>query len=108
MSEAGLIHDILVEFGSRPDLRMWRANVGVARTRTGQFVKFGVPGQADISGILWPHGRRLEIETKSATGRQREAQRAWQAMIERMGGLYILARSLDDVRAAISTIPVTT
>lgn len=99
--ESDLLHAILVEFGSRPDLRIWRANVIAARSRTGQVIRAGVPGQADISGILWPNGRRIEIETKSRKGKQREAQRRWQEMIEKMGGLYILARTLDDVRLAL-------
>lgn len=100
-SEADVLHDILLAYGALPWLRLWRANAGAARTRTGTLVRFGVPGQADISGILKPSGRRIEIETKSATGRQRESQRRFQAMIEQHGGLYILARSVEDVRKAL-------
>ena len=62
-------------------------------------VRFGVPGQADLTGIL-PDGRRLEVEVKSATGRQSAAQRDFQNLIERFGGLYVLARSVEDVRQA--------
>ena len=38
------------------------------------------------------NGQRLEVEVKSATGRQSKAQRAFQKMIEKFGGLYVLAR----------------
>lgn len=96
-SEAAILSEILNAIGSRTDVRLWRQNTGVARTRTGQVVRFGVPGQADLSGILMPSGRRIEIEVKSATGRQSEAQRRWQRMIEKFGGLYVLACSVDDV-----------
>lgn len=64
-------------------------------------MRFGTPGQADISGILAPSGRRIEIECKSATGRQSEQQRRFQAMIEKHGGLYVLARSTADVAAVL-------
>jgi hypothetical protein len=63
-------------------------------------VRFGVPGQADISGLL-SSGRRVEIEVKSATGRQSPQQRAFEAMISKFGGLYILARSVEDVELAL-------
>lgn len=85
---------ILLTFGNRDDLRIWRNNCGVAR-RGKQLIRFGVPGQADISGIM-QGGRRLEIECKAGT-RQTKEQRAFQAMIERFGGLYVLAKSTDDV-----------
>lgn len=101
MSEAHLVQSILATFGARPDLRIWRANVLVARDQSGRIVRAGVKGQADISGILSPSGRRVEIECKAATGRQTREQKAWQAMIEKHGGLYILARSIEDVSAAL-------
>lgn len=101
MTETDLVNDILLEFGARPDLRIWRQNTGAARTSRGALVRFGIPGQADISGIL-SNGRRIEIECKSPHGRQTQEQRSWQAMIERFGGLYVLARSVDDVRRVLA------
>ena len=99
MTESDLVQSILLAFGSRRDMRIWRANCGVARTKTGALVRFGVPGQADISGILID-GRRIEIECKSLTGKQTKAQQNWQKMILGMRGIYILARSVDDVKRA--------
>lgn len=104
---------ILRTFGTRPDLRIWRMNTGRA-SFGGRSVQFGVPGQADLTGILpvevyCPRcieliarlGVRLEIEVKSETGRQSEDQQNYQAIIERFGGLYVLARSVEDVNNAI-------
>lgn len=76
-------------------MRLWRSNTGVARMGKRK-VRFGVPGQADLTGVL-PGGIRLEIEVKSAVGRQSPEQLAYQAMIERFGGVYVLARSVGDV-----------
>ena len=96
-----LVKQILREFGSREGIRLWVNNAGAARSSTGQVVRFGVPGQADISGILAPHGRRIEIEAKTGSGRQNKNQRKFQAMIEKHGGLYVLARSVGDVEEVI-------
>ena len=100
MRERNLQSDILRAFGTRPGLRLWRANVGVARIGF-RVVRFGIPGQADLTGIL-PDGRRIEVEAKSENGRQTEEQRNYQGMIERFGGLYVLARSVEDVRRALA------
>lgn len=92
-------NEILRAFGTRADMRVWRSNTGAATYR-GQRVSFGVPGAADITGIL-PDGRRIEIEVKSAVGRQSDAQCAYQVMITKFNGIYILARSVADVTEAL-------
>lgn len=101
MTESDLLAAILLRFGSLPTLRLFRMNVLVARTSTGRVVKAGIKGQADIFGILAPSGRHISIETKAPHGRQSPEQKRWQAMVERMGGIYCLARSTDDVERAL-------
>jgi hypothetical protein len=81
-------------------LRVWRNNTGAA-TFGDSFVHFGLKGQADISGIIAPTGVRLEIEVKRPKRKQTKHQVAFQKMIEQMGGKYILATSIDDVRRAL-------
>lgn len=93
--EHSIQNEIIRAFGQRSDMRIWRANCGVARIGP-RTVRFGLPGQGDVSG-LYKDGRRLEIEVKSARGRQREEQKNFQKMIERFGGVYILARCVEDV-----------
>ncbi|MBP9032293.1 MAG: hypothetical protein KBG29_00270 [Pseudomonadales bacterium] len=107
MKEKAVQNAILREFGTRRDMRLWRANVGVARIGDsrragGRIVRFGLPGQADLTGIL-PNGVRLEIEVKGPDGQQTEEQRAYQRMVERFGGVYVLARSVQDVWQAIGS-----
>lgn len=116
-AEAELQHEILKTWGARPELRLWRANTGVGwfangqparKTDPGAYpVKFGVKGQWDVSGILWPSGRRIEIEVKAPGEKLREEQERWGAMIERYGGLCIRAWSLDDVDRAFATVGIT-
>lgn len=98
MTEAQIQAEIMLYLGTLPHVRAWRQNTGAMRDASGRMVKFGVPGQADISGIIAPHGGRLEIECKSATGRLRPQQKKFGEMIERMGGKFIVARSVEDVR----------
>ncbi len=99
MTEQEIQNDILRTFGTDPRLRLWRANSGVARMGR-RVVRFGVPGQADLTGIL-PGGIRLEVEVKAENGRQSEEQRNYQRMVEQFGGVYVLARSVEDVQLAI-------
>ena len=103
MSEAQTQAAILLTFGTGYPLRLWRQNTGAARIN-GQLVRFGTPGQADLSGVL-EGGRALFIEVKSATGRQSPQQKKFQIMVESLGALYVLARSVSDVHAALKKHP---
>lgn len=115
--ENWIVHEILKAWGARPELRLWRQNTGVGwfsagkparKSDPGAYpVRFGVPGQGDISGLFMPSGRRLEIECKTAAGRQSEDQRAFEAMITKFGGLYVLARSVADVDQALAAVGIT-
>ncbi len=109
---------LLIEIPKRfPNVRVWRQNTGggigmstvkqaVALIRSGQYakaislllsrpIKWGVEGAGDISGLHGPHGRRIEIEIKADGDKQSEQQRAFQSMVERLGGVYILARDVE-------------
>lgn len=90
---------ILIYITSLPHTFAFRMNTGKARMG-GRFVTFGIPGQPDIFAII--RGRFVGIEVKTATGRQSKDQKNWQRNCERAGGLYILARSVDDVRVVLS------
>lgn len=74
-------------------------------------IRFGVVGQADISGIkkteiecpccnhkfLNPIGQRTEIEVKTGTGKLSDEQKNFRAMILAHGGLHIELRELKDL-----------
>ncbi len=87
---------IIAHLGCNDRLRIWRQNTGVFLTLDGRDkVSVGVPGAADLSGIMID-GRRLEIEVKTETGRQSLKQERYMKMIRAMNGIYILTRSLPD------------
>jgi hypothetical protein len=69
--------------------------------RGNRFVRFGFAGCADILGLLPPRGRFLAVEVKSAAGRIRAAQRAFLANVAEAGGLALVVRSLDELRAGL-------
>ena len=107
-TEAEIQAEILEAFGASPSLRLWRNNVGVARTLDGQRMRrFGVPGSADILGILKPKGRMVAIEVKGPRGRLSDKQGLWQQMFEDHGGLYIVARSVEDVTVGLRDAGIT-
>ena len=80
-----------------------------------RFMRFGVPGMADILAFTTTHtgekdywgkgeitySEPLWIEVKTLTGKQSEYQRSFQAQVEAHGHRYILARCVEDVAAAV-------
>jgi len=100
MLEKHIQKQILDYLSYRPG-KYWRQNTGamVAEYKgRKRFMKFGINGCADITGVK--DGRRVEIEVKQPKGKQSESQKQFQELIESQGGLYVLARSLEDVRRA--------
>lgn len=85
---------LLVEIPKRFPARVWRRNVGATLNKTGQLVRFGVPGEADITGIIRP-GIRLEIEVKAGRDRLTEAQDSFLAMVKLHGGIAIVAHDVE-------------
>lgn len=69
-----------------------RNNTGVAR---GGRLRFGLgPGSPDL--FVLGNGQVWAVEVKSATGKQRADQAAWQQRWEDHGGRYLLVRSAVD------------
>lgn len=118
MSEQRVQQEAILALAKIPGVRIWRCNTGVG-VGWGEFadikravmqgritdaikimsrirpITFGVKGQADVAGI-GPGGVRIEIEMKFGRGKQSDQQKKYQQMIERMGGIYIVAKSADE------------
>jgi hypothetical protein len=92
---------LLIEIPERfPGCRVWRQNV-VAAKAGNRFVRAGLPGMADISGIAPPSGARIEIEVKAGRDTMSESQEDWRKMIIETGGIHIIAR---DVESALTQL----
>lgn len=101
MSEHAVQQAILARLGAVPGLLVWRNNTGAVKDARGQLVRFGVPGSADVFGVSAPSGRFVAIEVKSAVGRATELQQRWGAVVQGLGGVYLLVRSVDEAVAGL-------
>ena len=86
--QSDLILEIARQFAN--DLTIWRNNTGAAFDKEGRMIRFGVKGQADVSGIMKPLGTRIEIEVKRPGGKPRPEQKLFEQMIKDHGGIYLL------------------
>jgi len=89
-----LVDEILLAVGSMPTVRLWTRPVGFDQSRN---IKYGIKGEADLQGIIAPRGRALAIECKTGNAVLSKEQKLWRAMFEKFGGLYILARDVNQV-----------
>jgi hypothetical protein len=94
--ETAFMRRLLLALGRRPDMRLWRQNVGKVpvRDRTGRTERVfstGVPkGAADLSGYVRPEGWRLEIEVKGPGGKRSPEQAVFAQLVAAGGCVYVL------------------
>jgi len=109
LSEHQLQQHLLIAFGTRPELRLFRQNSGLVKVRDRAIQVGPAPGCADLTGIT-ADGRRVEVEVKSATGRQSKQQQSWERFIRGFGGVYVLVKvdpklsDDDNVNAAVTAV----
>lgn len=82
-----------------------RTNAGNWSDDSGNIIMGAKAGTSDKVVCLPPARGRpapfVALELKSPTGRPTDAQRAFQARVEALGGLYILAHSAVELRARL-------
>lgn len=98
--ETPIMKAIELAIGSRRDARIWRNNRGTAFRGT-RAVEFGIDGQADLSGVLKPSGRRLEIEVKRPGEGPNPDQIAFGKMIRESGGAWACVSSVEEAIAVV-------
>jgi hypothetical protein len=75
-----------------------------AAYRAGSFGADTVPpGWPDITGVM-PDGRFIGVECKAQGGRQSPVQKVMEEAIRKRNGIYILARSVDDVEKGLKSV----
>ena len=94
-----LVNDVLIAVTALPDGMFWRANTGVAVTASRNVVRFNLPGTPDVLGVL--RGRAVAIECKTGSGRLRKKQPNWRRNWLLGHGIYIVARSVEQVLAEL-------
>lgn len=120
-----IVQDLILDWLQAEHILAFRRNTGatvVAATETTKrrFIAYGVKGQADIECFPWKckrcrrEGRKggfcaacnlrpqvMWIEVKAAYKGQTPEQRSFEEQVTAEGHVYIIARSLEDVIAAL-------
>ena len=106
--EAFVQREILRLYGAHPRIRLWRANAGRALVATAagglRSMQVNIPGCPDLIGWIAPEGRFLGIECKGDRGKLRPEQASFRDRLEKDGGLYIVARSVEDVDRVLGAL----
>lgn len=76
----------------------WRNNSGAWKVEN-RFIRFGQPGSPDIFCLY--KGKCYGIEVKNEKGKQSDLQQAWEISFQFAGGIYILARKVEDVESIL-------
>ncbi len=98
-TETSLVKAI-IEFLRLKGVYAWRNNSGAfaAEGVTGRrFVRFGLPGSADVLAVVPPRGRLLAVEAKIGRNQPTDMQLHFGAAINDAGGLWLVVRSLADL-----------
>jgi hypothetical protein len=101
MTEEGSVVKACLEYLNVYGAYVWRNNTGCLKDKKERPVFFGKPGSSDIIGVL-PGGRFIAVECKAKKGKLSEKQKEFLASVEEMGGLTIVARSVDDVISGVN------
>ena len=75
-------------------------NSGAFKTDSGSFYRMGRPGSSDFI-VAVRGGVTLWLEVKTAKTKQNENQLAFQTNIEKLGHIYKVVRSVDEVVSII-------
>jgi hypothetical protein len=105
--------DILCYLGARSDVLVENTPTGRYIQPNGGWITIGAPGRPDIRGV-WRiliarspttryAGLAFAVEVKTGGGDLEAHQRRWRNRFQDLGGLYVLARSLDDVQSVFGS-----
>lgn len=103
MIEAVIQRAVIAHLNTIEGVDVWRMNTGGMEDDDGNFVRFGLPGQADITGML-PDGRRLEVEVKAPGKTLSKKQEAYRARILRRRGVYVWGSDIRRIVAEVRAI----
>ena len=115
MSEHEIQQRIRLACGHGP-VRLWRNNSGALVDQQGRLVRFGLAkGSSDLIGLrtleITPDlvGQRLAqfvaLEIKGARGVASPEQRAFLKLVEQLGGLAAICRSVEAAEQALQLAP---
>ena len=100
----------------RGRVRLWRNNTGALVDQQGRFVRFGLcKGSSDLIGLrsleITPEmvGQRVAqfvaLEVKTASGVVSSEQRAFLQLVQQLGGVAAVCRSIEQAQAVLDLGP---
>lgn len=89
------IQATIIEYLKLKGIFHYRNNTGAFIDQNKHLYRFGAIGSPDI--VVVKDGLYIGIEVKTPHGTQSETQIKFQKELERAGGQYVLARSVDDI-----------
>ena len=106
----GYVLDAVMQYLAAKKIFAMRMNSGAMKIDN-RFLRFGSPGMADILAFVkagdaaadcWDRWMVVPywIEVKAPKGKQSEAQKAFQKVVEEEDHRYILARGIEDLERA--------
>jgi hypothetical protein len=78
-----------------PNTYFFRASSGLIKTQIGNYFRTGKKGLPDICGVM--NGKFYGIEVKFGKNKLSTFQKQAQEEIEKAGGIYVVAYSIDNV-----------
>lgn len=79
---------------------VWSNSTGAIKSASGRFQRYGLIGSSDILGLT-PNGQFFAAEIKTGKAIQNKHQKAFQKAVEKRNGIYIVVRSLNDLKEFI-------
>jgi hypothetical protein len=103
MTPEGQILKAVLDYLAARHILAFRMNTGSLKDSRGIPVRFGTPGMADVLAFPQVNGYPdiCWIECKAAKGKQSPLQRSFQEQVEKEGHRYVVARSIEDLAAAL-------
>lgn len=95
MTHGDLVNEITLVLSELGALA-WKNATGALKAADGRLVRYGCVGSPDVVACI--SGRFVGVECKVGRDQHRPEQKSFAAATDRAGGIYILARSVDDVR----------
>lgn len=99
MAQEAEIQNTILAYLKYRNVFHWRQNSGAGMMKQGagmRFIRFGITGAPDIFAIKG--GTIYGLEIKSKIGKQNDNQKEFQEGFEKAGGVYQIARSIEDVQ----------
>lgn len=101
--ESDIMRDIQI-YASTIGWRLFRNNVGVAYSKRGARIRFGLcNGSSDLIGFD-DKGRFVGAEIKTEEGRIMPTQVRWMTIVNASGGRAFIVRSVGDFRKQIDSL----